>query len=81
MLLERWWSGIRLAPGRKAQRENDNRNGSHRHPATAHEHSGEEEETETDKTDDKTLHRLLNQVIREPGHRGEINHRMFHTIL
>lgn len=81
MLLERWWSGIRLAPGRTAQRENHNRNGSHRQPATAHKHPGDEEETEKDKTDDKTLRRLLNQMIQKLGHTCAIKHRVFHTIL
>lgn len=81
MLLERWCSGIRLAPGRTAQRENHNRNGSHRQPGTTHEHRGDEEQTEKDKTGDKTLRWLLNQVIRESGHMGEINHRIFHIIL
>src|SRR5271156_213110 len=71
MLLERWWSGIWLAPGRTAKRENHNRN----------EHPGDEEETEKDKTDDKTLCRLLNQMIQVLRHMGEINHRMMHTIL
>ncbi len=81
MLLERWWSGIRFAPGRTAYQENHNRNGGHRQSETAHEHPGDEEETEKDKTDDKTLRRLLNQTIQALGHMGEINHRIFHTIL
>ncbi len=64
-----------------AQRENHNRNDSHRQWTTAHKYPGEEEKTEKDKTDDKTLRRPLNQMIQELGHMGEINHRMFHTIL
>jgi hypothetical protein len=80
MLLERWWSWIRLAPGRTAKRENHNRNAIHRQWATAHKYP-REEETEKDKTNDKTIRRLLNQMIQELGHMGEIFHRMFHTIL
>ena len=80
MLLERWWSGIRLAPWRAAQLKNNNRNTSRRQWATVHEHPGEEE-TEKDKTDDKTPRRHLNQMIQVLRHMGEINHRMFHTIL
>ena len=81
MLLERWWSGIRLVPWRTAQRVNHNRNGSHRQWATTHKYPGEEDQTGKDKTDDKTLRRLLIQMNQELGHIGEINHRMFHTIL
>ena len=81
MFLEWWWFRIRLAPWRIAQRENHNRNLMHRMFATAHKNPGDDEETEEDKTDEKILPMLLNQMIQELGHTGDIHNRVFHTIL
>jgi hypothetical protein len=81
MLLVRWRFSIQLAPCGMAQRENHNRNVRHRKQAATCNHPDEEEETEKDKTDDKTLRRLLNQMIQKLGHTCAIKHRVFHTIL
>lgn len=81
MLLERWWSGSRLAPWRAAQLEHYTRSASRRQCATTHEHPGDDEETEKEEPDEKTLRRLLNQVIQEIGHTRTMNLRVFHTIL
>ena len=72
---------IRLAPGRIAQRENHNRNVMHWTFATAHKNPGDDDETKEDKTDEKILPMLLNQMIQELGHTRDINNRVFHTIL
>lgn len=81
MFLEWWWFRIRLAPWRIAQRENHNRNVMHRMFATAHNNPDDDEETEEDKTDEKILPMLLNQLIQELGNTGDIHNRVFHTIL
>ena len=81
MFLEWWWFRIRLAPWRIAQRENHDRNFMHRAFAGAHNNPGDDEETEKDKADEKILPMLLNQTIQELGHTGDINNRVFHTIL
>jgi len=81
MFLEWWWFSIRLAPWRIAQRENHNQNVMHRTFATAHNNPGDDEETEEDKTDEKILPMLLNQMIQELGNTGDIHNRVFHTIL
>ena len=72
---------IRLAPGRTAKRLNHSRNAIHRQWVPAQKYPGEEDQTEKDKTVEKTLRRLLNRMNQELGQTGEINHRMFHTIL
>lgn len=53
----------------------------HRTFATAHNNPGDDDETEKDKTDEKILPMLLNQMIQELGHTRDINNRVFHTNL
>ena len=53
----------------------------HRTFAAAHNNPGDDEETDEDKTDEKILPMLLNQLIQELGNTGDIHNRVFHTIL
>ena len=53
----------------------------HRTFAAAQKNPGDNEETEEDETDEKILPMLLNQMIQELGHTGDIHNRVFHTIL
>jgi hypothetical protein len=72
---------IRLVPWRIAQRETHNWPFKHRMFATARNNPGNDDETQKGGTDEKRLPLFLNQMIQELEHTGDMNNRVFHTIL
>src|SRR5579883_2558192 len=81
MFLEQRRFRIRLTLRRMTQWQNHHRNFMHRTFSATHNNPGDDEETQKNEPDEKILPMFLNQMIQELGHTGDINNRVFHTIL